>query len=291
MSWFAAEENHQPLHYWKGHAIWLTTWVAIIGAASMIVTALLGAVSVPAVSALIFNTESFLQGAVWSVITYPLVNFLNLWFLLTCYILWQFGSSVEQHLGRRSVAILMLGSVLVPPLLCFLLRAFTGRAYSLAGLDGIYLGIFIAFATLYPHAMINIIVVSIQVWIFATILIGFSVLSNITQHDIGGLVQLLLPVTLAYLWVKHETGSLRMSLPQMPKRSELQRGPRPIGAPAADLDSSEPMALRYHREPSLEEQIDSILDKISDKGMDSLNEAEKKLLERHSRIQKKRKER
>jgi hypothetical protein len=51
------------------------------------------------------------------------------------------------------------------------------------------------------------------------------------------------------------------------------------------------MAQRYHREPSLDEQINAILDKISEKGMGSLAEAEKKLLERHSSIQQRRKER
>jgi membrane associated rhomboid family serine protease len=289
MSWFAEADNHRPMMYWKGHAIWLTTVVAIAGVVSMVFTALLAAISPATFSAVVFNTQTFLNGAVWSVITYPFLNPPDFWFVLTCYMLWQFGSSVERHLGRKSVALLMLANVLTLPLLCLLMRAFTVSSYSLFGLHGLYLGIFSAFATLYPNTQINIIIVSVSAWILAVVMVGISVLRHIMSHDMAGLLQTLLPVALSYFWVKYETGSL--NLPQLPKRRPTPRKPVARGTPAVKLNTPEPMAQRYHREPSLDEQINAILDKISEKGMGSLAEAEKKLLERHSSIQQRRKER
>lgn len=285
MSWLPESKEHLPLTWWKGHPIYLSALLALGGVASMILTAILMAVSPGLVAALIFTPENFLKGFVWTPVTYWLVNPADLWLVLSCYFLWNFGEAVERHLGRRSFVRLGIILLLVSPLLVSLL-AFFGPARGSMGMSQWGLGIFIAFATLYPRAQISLILFSVEARILAAIYVGVNALQHLAVRDWTGLAILAGLVGTAVAYIRYEQGAL--TLPKMPAFGRQQRPARssvknPPGRSSGDEIQKpavpvEKKAARPRRSPA----VDDILDKISRDGMHSLTAEERKILDRAS---------
>lgn len=285
MSWLPESKEHLPLTWWKGHPVYLSALLALSGVVSMILTAILMAASQGVLNALIFTPGNFLRGFVWTPITYWLVNPPSLWLVLSCYFLWNFGEAVERHLGRRSFVRLGVILLLVSPLLVTLL-AFFGPARGCMGMSQWGLGIFIAFATLYPRAQVSLILFTVEVRILAAIYVGVNALQHLAARDWTGLVILAGLVGTAVAYIRYEQGAL--TLPQMPGFGRQQRPARPavknppgrssgegIPKPAAPAEKK---AARPRRSPA----VDDILDKISRDGMHSLTPEERKILDRAS---------
>ena len=83
---------------------------------STIAVVLLGAVGivfaafVPGLTALAtFIPTAVLDGQLWRVVTWPWLDQVSLWSLLTLAMLWFFGSDLEREIGRRSMAWLYVG--------------------------------------------------------------------------------------------------------------------------------------------------------------------------------------
>lgn len=278
-SWFPESKDYLPLTWWKQHPVYLAAVVALAGAASMVVFAILtGEVMV---KWLAFDvTSAFQEWHVWSLVTYLLVNPPSLWFLLSCYILWNFGEAVERHFGRRAFVRLLLALTLVPPLLVTLLHFLGVRGLLCAGMMTLEFGVFIAFATLYPRAKINVIVVSFEAWLLAAIFVGINVLQSLAYRDWTGLIMLVANVGTAYVFIQNEKGELR--LPTMPKMP-FAKANRSQAARRSVVKTARPAPARK-QEPS----VDDILDKISHQGMHSLTAEERRILDQASEEMKKR---
>ena len=105
-SWLPESQDRLPLTWWKQHPVYLAAIVALVGAASMVVTAVLG---YGLMAHLVFTFDSaFSQFHLWTPLTYVLFNPPSLWTLFGCYLLWNFGEAVERHLGRRAFVRLLL---------------------------------------------------------------------------------------------------------------------------------------------------------------------------------------
>ena len=254
-SWFPESKDRLPLTWWKQHPVYLAAIVALVGAASMVVYAVLGVGVLETYAAFSFNT-AFKDWHVWTLLTYPLVNPPTLWTVLGCYLLWNFGEAVERHLGRRSFVRLLVALMLSSPFFLTILGLHGGVC---AGIQNIEFGTFIAFATLYPRAKISIIIVTLDAWLLAAILVGVDVLVFLSFRSWISIILLAANVGTAHAYIRFEKGELK--LPSMPK---------PAPKPAKQAKGSTP-------------SVDDILDKISSKGMHSLTAEERRILDQASR--------
>lgn len=292
MSWFPESKDHLPLTWWKGHPIYLAAYLAIAGVVSMIVTSILMAVDMNLVRALTFSYEGLVQAyRVWTPVSYVLVNGPSLMLLLSAYFFWRFGEDVEKFFGRRTFVKLFTLLVLVTPLMLTLFGLLGARTWTVMGISGVYFGVFLAFATLYPNAQISLILFTLPAWVLAVAIVGVNALISLAARDWAGLVMLACQVLTAYGFVRFEQGrwtmpSLSQVLPGrnkkkgrssdltlLPSYREKENTKKPVPAPsnAASVNTS-----------AVSEDIDAILDKISRDGMQSLSPEERRVLEKAS---------
>ncbi|HYF35343.1 MAG TPA: rhomboid family intramembrane serine protease [Prosthecobacter sp.] len=281
MSWFRESQDHLPLTWWKGHPIYLAAVLALAGLASMIVTAIIG---MDAVGPLMLTYPNLVGNLfLWTPATYVFINFPDPWLVLGIFLLWRFGEPVERHLGRRAFVRLVVALVLVLPVMVLLL-GLMGWNTGAAGITHLQFGIFLAFATLYPRAQISLIILTMEVWVLAAVLVGVYALAAVATRNWASLLMLIAELAVAYGFIRHEQGQLRW-----PSLSALI--PRPIEA-----QRQRPMALpqpskpkRTRRSEPKQPEVDDILDKISREGMHSLTAEERIILDRASRDLQKRK--
>jgi membrane associated rhomboid family serine protease len=256
-SWLPESKDRLPLTWWKTHPVYLAAIIALVGAASMVLTAVLGYSMAWYV---IFNFEgAFHHLRLWTPLTYVLFNPPSFWTLIGCVLLWNFGEAVERHLGRRAFVRLLLLLLLVSPVLITLFGLLGARGFVCAGIMQLEFGVFIAFATLYPRAKLSLFIITIDAWILAAVFVGLSALGSLGARDWSSLLLLASNVGSAYAFIRYETGALK--LPSLPKRAPKAQKPAP--------KSSTPT-------------VDDILDKISHHGMQSLTAEERRILDKAS---------
>ena len=257
-SWLPESQDRLPLTWWKQRPLYLASIVAIVGAVSMVLTALIGFAQL---GHLIFTFDSaFRHLHLWTPLTYVLVNPPSLWTIVGCLLLWNFGEAVERHLGRRSFVRLLLLLLLVAPLLVSLIALASGRALACVGIMPLTFGVFIAFATLYPNAKLSVVILTIDAWVLAAVFVGINALACIGVRDWSSLLLLAANVGTAYAFIRYETGALK--LPSLPKRP--------------------PPQTRKPAKKSSTPTVDDILDKISHQGMQSLTPEERRILDQAS---------
>lgn len=256
-SWLPESKDRLPLTWWKQHPVYLAAVIALVGAASMVLTAVLG---YDLMGHFVFTYESaFRQLHLWTPLTYIFVNPPSLWTLIGCFLLWNFGEAVERHLGRRAFVRMLLLLLLVSPLVITLFSLFGSRGLACMGIMQLEFGVFIAFATLYPHAKLNVIILTIDAWVLAAVFVGINALVSLANRDWSSLLLLAANVGTAYAFIRFETGALE--LPSLPKRTSQAKKPA--------KKSSTPT-------------VDDILDKISHQGMQSLTAEERRILDQAS---------
>lgn len=261
-SWLPESQDRLPLTWWKQHPVYLAAIIALVGVASMIVTAVLG---YELMGHFVFTFDrAFGELHLWTPLTYVFFNPPSLWTLIGCYLLWSFGEAVERHLGRRAFVRMLLLLVLVSPLLITVLGLFGIRGFACAGITQLEFGVFVAFATLYPRAKISIIILTIDAWVLAAIFVGLNALGSLAARDWASLLLLAANVGTAYAFIRYEKGELK--LPKIPKV---------VFTPSAKTRSNKPST---GKSPS----VDDILDKISRHGMQSLTAEERRTLDKAS---------
>ncbi len=277
MEWFPQSKDHLPLTWWKQTPVYLAAVLALGGVASMVLTALIMAVNPGWITPLVFSVDHMLHWWVWTPVTYVLVNPPSLMFLLSSYLLWNFGEAIERHLGRWSFVKLVLCLVLVGPALLGILSLFGPRDWPAVGMGHLEFGVFLAFAALYPTAQISIIILTLEAWVLATAIVAVDVLSCLAGHDWAGLFILAGQVGMAVGYIRYEQG--RLHLPAL----RLWPKPRPkiVALPPRARQTAVKRAKVIEATESLE-GVDAILDKISHQGMASLTPEEKRTLEKAS---------
>ena len=255
--------------------------LALAGVASMIVTAIIGT---EALRVLVFSYENLLHRYyLWTPLTYALVNPPSLWLVLGCYLLWRFGEAVERHLGRAAFVRLILALLVALPILIVLL-GFVGQDAVLVGINHLHFGVFLAFATLYPRAQVSLIIVTIEVWVLAAIIVGVYALGSLFARDWVTLLILATELAVAYGFIRHEQGRLKWpSLSALFPRPVQPKPERPQALPGPAKPK------RTRRSERSTPEVDDILDKISREGMQSLTDDERIILERASHDLQKRK--
>jgi membrane associated rhomboid family serine protease len=203
----------------------------------------------------------------WQVGTYMFLHSGIMHITLNMLMLWFFGPGIESAWGRRDFLryyfITGIGAAL-----CSILAAF-GSATPIVGASGAIFGILVAYAMIYPETVILIFFFFPMRIKHAVLLLAginlFGALSSpgsdiaYVAHLGGGLC--------GYLYLKYET--LGFSF----RRSGMRWLKKGIGA----------FLLPRKRERNTLEDIDRILDKIAEHGIESLSYEERRTLERKSR--------
>ncbi len=243
-----------------------------------------------------FPDGSVLEGEVWRLVTWPLVNAPGFWTVITLAIFYLLGSQLEALMGRRHYTIFLLMLTLVPAVIVTALDAITDDLLgATGGLDLVEFGVLVAFAAQWPMlrfwpgipaaALVGVFVLlrmlqitgdrneyefAIFATLLATALIGFKSLGYATdQHWIPR-------VPLPASWrdgTSAPSGRSRPSRRRGRGRGHLTAVPPPSQS-AADRRS--------------EMEIDALLDQVAEKGLDSLSKEQRKRLEDHSKRLRKR---
>lgn len=214
----------------------------------------------------------------WRLITYMFLHggFFHLLFNMLW--LWWMGRAVEERLGPRTFCAIYFGAGIGGALLDVLLAQVFGIAYVIGASGSVY-GIMVAFAMLYPRMPIMLILLPpIEARYVVAGLIGISVLAlggnSNTAHAVhlGG-------AAVGYLLMKAWQNGFDLSSPirtiegfWLRLKGGYVKKTSPKNKNMYSVSDSEVV------EEVEQSELDDILEKISNKGYDSLTKAEKKKL-------------
>jgi hypothetical protein len=209
-----------------------------------------------------------LRGWVWKVLTWPLFNPPDVWFILTLVALWWFGKDVETTLGRvemlKLTGLIWLVLTMVSQLL----------GLPVAGGRPIIYALFIAFAILYPGAQVFFMLTA--KWLALIWLVGLSLMS-LARQDWAGLAWVwtgaaAAAVGLRWLGAGHSLNWLKLPQFRFKKKSST-----PLARSGEELTAQ--WAKVRKEEAAGQAEIDRILDKISAQGFQSLSAKERATLD------------
>ena len=261
-------DEHQPLIWVRGHAIYAAHCIVIVFVLSMLIASILMAVGQGHLLAWAsFDSAAVLQGQAWRLLTYGLVNppqpgWGTLSFALDMFMIVWFGRELEKFFGRRLFLRFYGGLYLLTPILFTLIGL--RWPMHLAGESGAF-ALFIGFATLYPNVMMMMLNVPIK-WV-AAIMVSLYSVASLAYHDWVGLIALWATTTYAFSFVSFEQG--RFTLPSF---RFGQRQPKLRLLP--DLKPAKTINVKVGKENSMVE-MDALLDKIARSGLSSLTAKER----------------
>src|SRR5205814_1230767 len=145
-------DDYRPVAWMGRYPVDVTTMLVGLHIALAVIGCILFAAGTSILSYLQFDsTAVFYQGQVWRIITYAFVHPPAglLWFAIEMYMLFVFGREVERFLGRNAF-IALYTILLLGPSLILTVWGLEQRT-SLTGSAHVHLGMFVAFATIYPR--------------------------------------------------------------------------------------------------------------------------------------------
>ena len=263
-------DDYQPLAWVGACPVYASTALVAIHVATALLVAFLVFLGQGALFAhFYFSSQAIKEHyEVWQFVTYPFVHFPGLMFVLEMVFFFWFGRQVELFIGRRDFLVLYGLLLILPPCALMAIGAFVPT--SLAGSSTLHFCIFIAFACLYPNAELFF---SIKAKWVAGILFGINWIFYFSYHQWADLLVLCVSASLALFFI----GRLRYGF-EFPSLSRIKKWviPAPARLPPA----------RKRPEASETEDllvtVDSLLEKISSKGIASLTEKERRQLSQAS---------
>jgi hypothetical protein len=215
-----------------------------------------------------FVARSFVRGAVWQPLTCTLIQGPSFFFLIGMLFLHWSGAEVEKFLGRsRFLAYFAL--LLLTPTLVILIWSGLGHHWVYRGSYELSVGMFIAFATLYPNVEMFGWVTLKWLAFAGLVLASMQYLPN---HDWGYLSVLWAMCLVSFGYIRFVQGRLPVQL-KFPGLHLFRRRPK--------LHIVQKSTTRRVTEPDdVYASVDPILEKISKSGIGSLTEGERRQLDR-----------
>lgn len=259
-------DDYRPVGWIGRYPVRVTSIVCALFVIGMFVT-VIGATARWDLSALAFEPNAFLHGAVWQPLTCVLMQGANFFFLFNLFFFYWAGNEVEQFLGVRRYLILLAFLLLVAPLVLVGWWA-GGFSWGYFGSYELSVGMFIAFATLYPN-------IELFGWVtlkwlaFAGLVLAS--MQNLPNHQWGNLSVLWGMCLVAFVFIRVLQGKIPIT-ETLGNFSPLRRKPKFKVLP-------KPSESR-RSEDDVYESIDPILDKIAKSGIGSLTTNERRQLDR-----------
>ncbi len=265
MNSYGSSEEHQPLTWIRGHAVYAAHAVVLAYVLSMLATTILQFSHTQELLAwLPFQSGRVLKGEVWRFFTYGFYNPPSLWFVIDMFMIGWFGRELEKFFGLRKFLLFYSGVYFSAPLVLTGIGLWQPTA--LAGRVGAF-ALFIAFATLYPNVsfFFNI----LAKWL-AFILVGINTLIALSDRDLPALVSLWTTVGFAFVFVRYQQG--QFTLPSFSRSRNA--------TPTESLSrTSEKSRAGKALNQSAMAEVDALLDKIAQSGFQSLTPKERARLD------------
>jgi hypothetical protein len=268
-----------------------TVFVILTCVVSMIVWAIEGP-DHQVLGKLILWPDLVLDGQVWRIATWPVPNEPDIWLVIMLAVFWYFGTEVERLLGRVRFAV-FLGLVTVIP-------GIVGTLIDLPqwGIRPVELCVFLLFVAEYPFVRFFF---GIPGWVIGAVILGIEILQLLGDRNEKGIVFLF--VALAVAAITARSMGLLSNFPWVPavpigaigqgrrRQRSRTKQPRSRGGGGADVVAG-PWSGTSRGGPSRplpqpppsaqaaadQAELDAILDKISELGMDGLSGDEKSRL-------------
>lgn len=220
--------------------------------------------------------------------------------LMNMFVLWMFGSEVENQLGPKRMGVFYLLSGLGASLLHTIFTVIDGSGAPAVGASGAISGVMIAYAMLFPDRIILLFFIPMRAKWAAIFYIGYTVFRGVSNsptdniahfaHLGGALTGFILLKTGLHTIIANKLSGRpardagQFSQPPPPpgpvSRADRRESARIIEARFRDVPRSAPVNMNFGED---QERIDRILDKISDQGYQSLTQEEKDLLNNASK--------
>lgn len=263
MSGFFAARNSVGDPWFRIGRLEVGTVMAVV---LSVVASWLGYVILPLLPSLLAYVPGLVvEGQAWRLVTWPMANGLGLWGIITLFFFWYFGTDLEQVVGRKPMAWLLVGIWASLTAAATLVSVLMGEGYALQGFGIIQFAVLLIWIAEYPDRRF---LFNIPAWVLGVVLVALQVLQSLAVRDLGGLLSLALGLVLiaiaarrsgllaAYRWIP---GALRARQPKAPRTSRAT-------------------AKQSTRAKSDRERLDELLDQINDQGIGSLTEAQRKEL-------------
>jgi membrane associated rhomboid family serine protease len=269
----------------------LTPWVGRLIIANAVVLLLL----------LTVFTSQALQGALrfapgealhrpWTFITYMFVHAGLLHLLVNMLMLFVFGPPVEHRIGGRAFILYYLYCGIGAAVLCLILSGFMASAAApVVGASGAVLGVAVAFAMLWPDAELLVfpLPMPVKARTFILVMVGLEVvLSQVAPND--GVAHLAHVGGAGFGFLFFRLQALSRRSPHPPPRA-VERVVMVQSGAAEPERRTPPTPLRPRRRAEADPvaaEVDRVLDKISEQGMNSLTAAERRFLDEVARKKK-----
>ncbi len=292
---FSLPEPRQRDGWFRIGSIDITTTALIVGLG--VLSMLLYAIDPTTAFRGAFISELVRQGQVWRTVTWPLINPpVSVWALVSLAVFWFLGHLVEDEIGRKPMAVLIAAMTVVPTVVVTLLNvaneAGTGgwSAYSYS-VSFLSLGMITIFGIERPNLKFFF---GIPAWVIAAAYVFIEILSNVADRAWAQLILVLLVIAVGCIGAR-QRGMLDL-LTFIPRFKALAG---PTRSPYGEVRSQQaPRSKRFGKGrkkgpsgpgtvvagpwgeptgPTLLEQaeLDVLLDKISESGIDSLTKQEK----------------
>lgn len=276
-------------------AVTTTVFVSALSVAYMFVWAFEGSSRPITFRLMLYSGRSFGSvggGEIWRLVTWPIPTEPGFLTLLLIAVFWMLGSQLEALMGRRKFTFFLVTLTVVPALFMTVLE-FVGISGYVFGLRYVEIGVLIAFATHYSNTRFW---PGIPAWGVASIIVGMSMLQAISKQREYELVLTMTMAALAPLAIRafgfaeqHEW------LPKLPLPARLSGRTRHSRharrrPPAGQRRRSQTRGTHLSSVPPVppplppadvaaQAQIDALLDKMGEHGLESLTEAERRTLE------------
>jgi hypothetical protein len=260
-------DDYRPVTWIGRYPVRIITIIAALYVLGMFVTVALQAAGA-SFTIFAFQYPIFIHGAVWQPFTCTFIQSADFFFVFNILFLYWSGRQLEEFLGRRRFIQLFVMLLLIPPLVISSWIPF-GRAWMYYGSYEVCIGMFIAFATVYPN-------IELFGWVtlkwlaFAGIVLG--TMQDLPHHLWGNLSVLWVMCLVAFLYIRFVQGRIPINV-NIAGLNPFRRRPRLTIV-------QKPSARRVVEPDDVIASVDPILDKISKSGLGSLTETEKKILDR-----------
>jgi len=261
-------------------------WLIIINVVvflMQLISASLGAgISSPLEDLLAHNNDYINRGYIWQLFTYQFLHFRGSYFhlIFNMYALWVFGSELEAKWGRKEFIRFYLYSGTGAGIIIYILPVLLGqKAGTTIGASGAIFGVMLAYALTWPNRVLMLMMVfpvKVKYYVLGLGVMSLVLTLNITNSRIshvghlGGLITAYLYIVLRLSRDSHRfQKSTLMHKWKMTKQRKLWKQQQKKQETQIDI---------YDDKVSIEEKVDKILGKISQSGMKSLSNDEKRFL-------------
>lgn len=264
MSWVQEYSGQKPLFYWGERPVSATLFLVGLHVLGLLFVSLCKVFNnTDWVSLLTYSNQDVFQNyQIWQWVTYAFLSLPTFSFLIDMLVLYFFGKSIEEVLGvKRYLAFYFALVMTGPVLMTFLAPWFPVQ---LEGALSAHFGLVVAVAFLFPESEMAFIRIPIRIvmWIlFALYTLQFVVFQKYSD--------------LTNLWITSASAWMGLQLYQGAFREWMEEWSHKRHAKKHSFQIVKGSSM----EAAPENDYDAVLEKISKKGIQSLNASEKKILE------------